>query len=90
MAEPHKNSMTLCFECHGQNKCDHCHGRDVNSLFEHPEVKSLRKDVFQTMSCRSCHGHAGPYKRVKPENVPTQTPVEGAEGKAGGSGGAGH
>ncbi|GAB4321356.1 MAG: hypothetical protein Kow0059_16040 [Candidatus Sumerlaeia bacterium] len=51
-----------CFQCHSTNSCDHCHGRDPNDLFVHPEVKSLKREVFVTMACRSCHGHGGPYQ----------------------------
>lgn len=88
----HKESMRLCFECHGQNSCDHCHGRDPNSLFAHPDVSSLRKDVFEKMTCRSCHGHAGPYKRTKADTIPGHTPLPTStpdvSGSAGESGGA--
>lgn len=58
--EPHGK----CFQCHSTNKCDHCHGRAENDLFAHPELKSLKKEVFETMSCRNCHGHGGPYSMI--------------------------
>ncbi|MFH0792798.1 MAG: cytochrome c3 family protein [bacterium] len=74
--EPHKHSMRLCFECHAHNSCDHCHGRAADDLFQHPPVKSLKPAVFTEMTCRSCHGHAGPYKReiIDEKSLPTPKP----------------
>ena len=65
----HNQMENQCFLCHSNNSCDHCHGRAEDDLFVHAQIKSVKSEVFETMTCRNCHGHGGPYGDVRSTNV---------------------
>ena len=53
-----------CYRCHDGQRCDGCHGRDPDALFNHGETGWRLKPYHASLACRTCHGHSGAYRKL--------------------------
>jgi hypothetical protein len=55
-----------CYKCHETERCENCHGRDPDDLFSHEDTGWPLKIFHADLTCRTCHGRNGAFKKLTP------------------------